>query len=104
MLDLAAIHRHSTDHRPQIEASTLCGCFFCMEVFPPDEITAWTGLDPTAVTDWETAEGSTALCPRCGSESVLGDGSGFAITPQLLNSMHQAWFQKTLLYKPARKA
>jgi hypothetical protein len=102
MIDLEDAHRHSSNHRAEIEASTRCGCFFCLEIFPPDEVSAW-GADPDAE-DWQTAEGTTALCPRCGSECVIGDASGYAIDPQFLNNMHRAWVQKTMFYKPKPKA
>jgi hypothetical protein len=34
----------------------------------------------------------TAPCPRCGIDCVIGDKSGFAITPKFLAEMSKAWF------------
>lgn len=102
MTDITDAHRHSSNHRAEIEASFRCGCYFCLEIFPPDEISAW-GADPEA-SNWQDAEGTTALCPRCGSECVIGDASGYVIDPQFLNNMNRAWIQKTMLYKPKPKA
>ncbi len=34
----------------------------------------------------------TAICPRCGIDSVIGDKSGFALTPTFLAEMKKAWF------------
>jgi hypothetical protein len=65
--------------------SEICGCFYCLERFPPNAITEW--IDANA-----TGEGQTALCPRCGIDSVIGSASGFPITPEFLKSMNRRWF------------
>jgi hypothetical protein len=36
--------------------------------------------------------GQTALCPKCGIDSVLGDACGYPLTEDLLSRMHQYWF------------
>jgi hypothetical protein len=36
----------------------------------------------------------TALCPERMIDSVLGDASGFPITPDFLAAMHQYWFER----------
>jgi hypothetical protein len=74
-----------------------------MQVFPTLEIVAWTGLDMNNFNDPEAMNAETGVCPRCGSESLLGDKSGYPIDPEFLNRMHQAWFQKTIIRKPAPK-
>ena len=74
-------HRHSSLHSREVARSALCGCFYCLAVFQPSEIAAWCD------------EGDTALCPRCGIDSVIGDASGFPVTsPELLARMKQYWF------------
>ncbi|WP_127999579.1 cytoplasmic protein [Piscinibacter defluvii] len=103
MNPLLAAHRHTWDNRTEIEASTLCGCCSCMEVFPAQEIVAWSGLDTSSFDNLDTASGATALCPRCGSESLIGDKAGFSLTPEFLGRMNQAWFQKTIIRKPVAK-
>ena len=45
MSDLLAAHDHAADNRAEIEASRICGCFSCVQTFPPAEIVGWTGLD-----------------------------------------------------------
>lgn len=82
---LRVAHKHSIHHRAEIEASALCGCFYCLATFAPGEIERWVDVH-------EPAPRHTALCPRCGIDSVLGDKSGFAITPDMLRDMNQAWF------------
>jgi hypothetical protein len=34
-----------------------------------------------------------ALCPHCGIDSVIGDASGYEISPTFLARMHEAWFK-----------
>ncbi len=103
MPDLLAAHEHSIRNQAEVEASTECGCFFCLQTFPPSEITAWTGWDPLAAEEPQNDEPMTAVCPRCGSESVIGDKSGYSLTPQFLRNMNEAWFQRTMIMKPGTK-
>lgn len=71
--------------------STVCGCFYCLEMFPPTSIVKWTDApDPLEVPE---AAGQTALCPHCGIDSVIGDASGTVITNALLKRMHSAYFE-----------
>jgi hypothetical protein len=83
MADLLAAYRHTTKNRAEIEASTACGCCYCMQIFPADEIVAWAGLDFSQLDNPDAAD-ATAVCPRCGSEAVIGDRAGFPITPAFL--------------------
>lgn len=73
-------HKHSSIHRVELKASTFCGCFYCLAVFPPNEITQWIDDD------------QTALCPKCEIDSVIGSASGFPITPDFLMRVHDHWF------------
>lgn len=82
-MDPVTAHRFSSRHRADIEASTVCGCFYCLKTFPPSEVTEWME---------EGGDGETALCPRCGIDSVIGDGSGFAVDQLLLVEMNVFWF------------
>lgn len=100
--DLLAAHRHTAKNRREIEASTVCGCFYCMQTFSPDEVVAFTGLDEINLDDPDAIDAETAVCPRCGSESVIGNKSGYEVTPQFLSRMHDAWFQKTIIRKPSK--
>ena len=103
MNPLLAAHRHTWENRSELEASTLCGCCSCMQVFPAQEIVAWTGMDMSNFNDPNAAGGDTALCPRCGSEALVGDKAGFSLTQEFLSRMNQAWFQKTVIRKPSPK-
>lgn len=99
MPDLLEAHQHATNNRSTIEASSLCGCFYCMHTFRPEEIMAWAGLDLSNFND-PNASADTALCPLCGSESVIGNQSGFEINAGFLSRMHEAWFERTAVHRP----
>lgn len=78
--DLGRAHEHCIRHRAEVEASEICGCFYCLSTFPPTEIVEW--ID----------DGQTALCPRCPVDAVLGSASGLPITRGFLERMHERWF------------
>lgn len=103
MADLLAARRHVTNNQAEIEASKVCGCFYCMQTYPPSEIVAWSGLDVSNFDNPDSASVGTALCPRCGSESVIGDKSGYSIDAEFLGRMNEAWYQRTIIRKPGPK-
>ncbi|MBA4177987.1 MAG: cytoplasmic protein [Leptothrix sp. (in: Bacteria)] len=105
MADLLAAYRHTTDNRAEIESSRSCGCCSCVQIFPPDDIVAWSGLDASSFDDPDAASlsGGTALCPHCGREAVIGDNSGYRIDAAFLTTMNEAWFQRTIIRKPQPK-
>ncbi len=75
-------HRFSSHNRKDLEKDTICGCFYCLKIFSPTEITEW----------WDDED--TAVCPYCGIDSVIGESSGFPITRTFLKGMHEEWFQQ----------
>ena len=103
MADLLAAHRHTTNNRTEVEASKVCGCIYCTASFSPMEIVAWSGLDVSSFDDPDSANAGTALCPRRGSEAVIGDKSGYAINQDFLNRMNQAWCQRTIVRRQSPK-
>lgn len=74
-------HDCSFRNKEQLEKSETCGCFFCGKIFSPKEITSYISTDEP-----------TAECPYCLTDSVIGDASGFPITPQFLRNMRRRWF------------
>ncbi|ARP44442.1 MULTISPECIES: cytoplasmic protein [Geobacillus] len=78
--DVRAAHRFSAHNRKYLQNDALCGCFHCLAIFSPGEITEWVD------------QGDTALCPYCGIDSVIGEGSGFPIARSFLKRMRQEWF------------
>ncbi len=83
--DVREAHRHSSQHRNEVLQSEICGCFYCCEIFPPQTIHEWVDEDESGV-------GQTAICPRCGIDSVIGSASGFPIERSFLTRMHASWF------------
>lgn len=103
MNELVAAYRYTTNNWAQIGASRLCGCCSCVQIFPAEEVVAWTGLDMHNMNDPKAVDNQTALCPRCGTEAVIGDKSGFPIHAGFLVRMNEAWFQRTLIRPPPAK-
>jgi len=58
-------------------------------MFGPDQIAEWVDED------------DTALCPICGVDSVLADGSGLLITKDFLEAMQAVWFAGIARAKPS---
>jgi hypothetical protein len=82
---LKAAHKKSIFHRSEVMASKVCGCFCCGHIFSPSDIEQWTDKNDQDL-------GQTAFCPKCSIDSILGDLSGFPITPEFLLAMKSHWF------------
>lgn len=80
--DVLAAQRYASDNRKAIGKSSICGCFSCLNTFGPGEIKEWVDNN------------RTALCPKCRIDMVLGDFSGYPLTPEFLGAMKQHWFDK----------
>ena len=78
--DVKNAHEHSSKHRAEILASEICGWFYCEKTFRAEEIKDWTDDE------------QTALCQKCGIDSVLGSASGFPIDKEFLHQMCECWF------------
>src|SRR5439155_18943854 len=78
---LRRLHQHSSHNRSEIEASERCGCFYCEQIFAPSSVRDW----------YENEVETTAACPRCGIDSVIGDAAA-SMRPSLLIEMHAYWF------------
>lgn len=78
--DILQAHRFSSWNREQLQASSECACFYCLEHYPPSEICAWTDGEQTAV------------CPNCQVDAVLGNASGVNLDGEFLKRMHAYWF------------
>lgn len=73
-------HKHASRHRAELEASARCGCFFCFRTFGHAEIKVWIDSN------------QTALCPKCGVDSVLGSASNHRLDDTFLRGMHTHFF------------
>ena len=79
--DLFLAHKKSMNNKPFLQNDTVCGCFYCLKIYSPKEITEWV----------EDTDG-TALCPYCGIDSVVGESAGYPITEEFLTQMNKQWF------------
>lgn len=52
--------RQSYKNKDKIQQSSMCGCYYCLSVYPSNEVFKWIDKN-----------NDTALCPRCGIDSVL---------------------------------
>ena len=80
-------HHFSSGNMPALENDKLCGCFYCLKIFSPTEITEFLQYD-----DIPIDKDGTALCPYCGIDSVIGESSGYPITEEFLKKMKKYWF------------
>ena len=77
---LIAAKAKASKHRAELEASSRCACFFCFRSFATADIKAWIDAD------------TTALCPGCGVDAVLGNNTTHPISDGFLRKMHQHYF------------
>lgn len=73
------LHKNSMRNADVLARSSALGCFYCLEWFGFDEIQEWVHEEPTA------------LCPKCGIDSVLGDAQ-IELTDILLEEMRDVYF------------
>lgn len=73
-------HMHTMHNRKEVEASHFCYCICCRTSFKPLEIDNYT--------DGNT----TVICPYCSTDAVLGDACGINMTDELLEQLHQRYF------------
>ena len=76
---LIKAHDKSSYHKEEIKRNSFCGCFYCEKVYQSKEIKE------------STDDGETAICPKCGIDSVLSaelpiDDKAF------LDQMNNYWF------------
>lgn len=80
-LNLKMAHKFSSFNRLEISKSLLCICFHCQSYFAPSKVIDWTD------------DGSTAFCPICEVDSVLGNASSYPVEdPAFIREMHQYFF------------
>lgn len=75
-------HRACSCNRAVVENSALCGCFYCLAVYPASEVSVWI----------EDDGGDTAECPMCGIDSVIPDASGLPLDADFMKTMKRWWF------------
>lgn len=83
--EIREAHVHCNRNCDELLRSSVAGCFFWCLVFASSTIDEW-------VDDDESGHGQTALCPRCGIDSVIGDRSGVEISEMFMSRMKEYWF------------
>ncbi|MDB4542997.1 cytoplasmic protein [bacterium] len=84
------IYKLSVRHEKAVLMSEKCGCFYCVKVFLSSEIDDW--IDERKVGSGPAEK--TAICPRCGIDSVLPQSDSFEISDELLKSMREQYFAR----------
>ena len=91
--DYIRAHDFCTFNREQFSQDEPCGCFYCLDIFTVRDIKEWIPEEhPESVTYMDKKNLVTAVCPHCGIDSVIGASSGFPITKEFLQKMHDYWF------------
>lgn len=85
--DAIIAHRFSSNNVDSIKNDRVCGCFSCVKIFDPEEVSEWL-IDNNACDKY-----GTAVCPYCGCDSIIGESSGYPITIEFLSKMNEYWFQ-----------
>lgn len=86
-------HKHSIRNRREVEASHSCGCFCCLSIYSATAVKDWTDW-PEGTNDAQESEHDlTAICPRCGTDAVIGSATGYPITAEFLRHMKHYWFK-----------
>ena len=81
MKDYIKAHKYSINHKEKLQQDEICGCFRCLNIFNPSEIT-----------EWIPDKKGTAVCPYCGIDSIIGESSGYPINKEFLEKMNKYWF------------
>lgn len=96
-MNIKTAHGFSICHKHLILKSKMCGCFYCLEIFPPSEIKNWTDGKLLRRRLVDGKQGQTAICPRCMIDSVLPDC--MPITKNFLRKMKRYWFMVRYKYR-----
>ena len=81
---LEEAHDSSSNHREQLEAGISYGCFYCISIF----------YKSTPIKEW-VDKNTTALCPKCGIDSILPKSQSYPLTSHFLSAMHDYWFERS---------
>jgi hypothetical protein len=87
--DLESIHQLSTRNRGLLSRTAQAGCFYCRSLFDPAEIMDW--VDGPQLGTGDTADGVTAVCPRCGIDVVL-PSAVVSLSTEMLTEKTAHWF------------
>jgi len=85
--ELLDAHSHCVRNKAELNLSAKAGCFYCLHSYDASEV--WEYIKELS----EDEERTTAMCPKCGVDAVIGDKSGYPVLdPLFLKRMHSHWF------------
>src|SRR4051812_49015519 len=90
--EFEAIRAYSGHHRELMERSERAGCFHCQKIFSPVEIVAW--IEGRQLETNNLEDGVSALCPRCGVNTVLPSAADIVLDRSLLAAMRYHYFDR----------
>ena len=70
--------KHAVCNEIEILRSKKCGCFVCGKIFDARKVANWFP---------DKNGGVSAICPECGSPTVIGDASGLPLEKDFLAEM-----------------
>jgi hypothetical protein len=80
--ELEAAHKKSFQNEPLVRIAHDSACFCCLEHFPPSEIDEWV----------DDKLHRTAMCPKCGVDSVLTEETLNKVSDDLLKALQKQYF------------
>jgi len=80
---LTEAHKHTRNNYDELKSSRYCGCCCCMSIYPSAKVNRACCI---------SMERDTFFCPLCGIDCVIGDASGYELTPEFLGAMNEHWF------------
>lgn len=83
-IDYVKAHIYCANNKNALSKDSKCGCFHCIKIFDPKEITSWCCI--------RSDDNDTAICPYCGIDSIISESSNFPITKEFLEKMNKYWF------------
>jgi uncharacterized paraquat-inducible protein A len=79
-MEIKKASEYSIYNMAEVANSNLAGCYHCKSIFNAGEIKETTD------------DGKTALCPKCGIDSVLSETSPFQLDFETLSALNKYWF------------
>ena len=73
--------KRSFKNKNEIKSCNNCGCYSCKNIISSKEIERWTD-------NWETA-----ICPKCGIDSIIPEAGDFELNEEFLSEAHNYWFK-----------
>jgi hypothetical protein len=80
-MDIKSAHKYCFHNKELLIKHKKCGCFYCLSIFKPSDIKEWVD------------EEQTAICPKCGIDSILPDNDGMTSIDFLIE-MNAYWFPR----------